>query len=191
MSEEKVEKTTVETNSNPSVSGPRSFDRNRNRNRSGRKDRGQGRVKEKDPFDHKIIDINRVTKMYKGGRRMRISVFVAIGDKKGRVGLGLGKGSDVKAAQDKAIAKAKKNLVFVQLKGQTIPHEVLTKYKAGKVLLKPAAPGTGIVAGSSVRQIVEVAGISDVLGKILGSNNKITNSYATVKALTSLRNTRL
>lgn len=146
---------------------------------------------EKDPFDHKIIDIKRVTKMYKGGRRMKISVFVAVGDKKGRVGLGIGKGLDVKSAQDKAIAQAKKGLVFIQLKGNTIPHEILTKFKSSKVMLKPAAPGTGIVAGSSVRQIVEVAGISDVFGKILGSNNKITNSYATVKALSMLRNTRL
>lgn len=191
MSDEKIEKTTTEVKTEVTTQEPKKFEKNRTKVRSGRKDRGNGKPQEKDPFEHKIIDIKRVTKMYKGGRRMKISVFVAIGDKKGRVGLGIGKGDDVRAAQDKAIATAKKNLVFVQLKGQTIPHEILTKYKAGKVLLKPAAPGTGIVAGSSVRQIVEVAGISDVLGKILGSNNKITNSYATVKALTMLRNTRL
>jgi|SRR5690606_29594065 len=166
------------------------FERNRSKVRSGRRDR-DGKPQEKDPFDHKIIDIRRVTKMYKGGRRMKISVFVAVGDKKGRVGLGLGKGEDVKSAQDKAIAKAKKNLVHVQIKGNTIPHEILSKYKAARILLKPAAPGTGIVAGSSVRQIIEVAGINDILGKILGSNNKITNSYATVKALSSLRASRL
>lgn len=192
MSETQVEtKTEVkEVVKATTAEAPRKFEKNRSKIRQGRKDRPQGK-QEKDPFEHKIIDINRVTKMYKGGRRMKISVFVAIGDKKGRVGLGLGKGDDVKSAQEKAIARAKKNLVFVQLKGQTIPHEVLAKYKSGKVLLKPAAPGTGIVAGSSVRQIVEVAGISDIRGKILGSNNKITNSYTTVKALSMLRNTRL
>lgn len=192
MSETQVEtKTEVkEVVKATTAEAPRKFEKNRSKIRQGRKDRPQGK-QEKDPFEHKIIDINRVTKMYKGGRRMKISVFVAIGDKKGRVGLGLGKGDDVKSAQEKAIARAKKNLVFVQLKGQTIPHEVFAKYKSGKVLLKPAAPGTGIVAGSSVRQIVEVAGISDILGKILGSNNKITNSYTTVKALSMLRNTRL
>jgi small subunit ribosomal protein S5 len=192
MSDTKVEtKTEVKEVSKETVNqAPRRFEKNKSKIRQGRKDRPQGK-QEKDPFEHKIIDINRVTKMYKGGRRMKISVFVAIGDKKGRVGLGLGKGDDVKSAQEKAIARAKKNLVFVQLKGQTIPHEVLVKFKSGRVLLKPAAPGTGIVAGSSVRQIVEVAGISDILGKILGSNNKITNSYTTVKALSMLRNTRL
>jgi small subunit ribosomal protein S5 len=170
---------------------PKRFEKNRSKVRSSRNRDRSDRRDENDPFEHKIIDIRRVTKMYKGGRRMKISVFVAVGDKKGRVGLGLGKGDDVKTAQDKAIATAKKNLVFVSLKGNTIPHQILEKYKAAQVLLKPAAPGTGIVAGSSVRQIVEVAGISDILSKILGSNNKITNSYATVRALSKLRTTRL
>lgn len=184
MSDQKVETTSNQPQE-------RRFDKNRTKVRQSRRSERGNKPQEKDPFEHKIIDINRVTKMYKGGRRMKISVFVAVGDKKGRVGLGIGKGDDVKAAQDKAIASAKKNMVFVKLKGQTIPHEVMSKYKSGRVLLKPAAPGTGIVAGSSVRQIVEVAGIGDVLGKILGSNNKITNSYATVKALTMLRNSKL
>jgi len=122
---------------------------------------------------------------------MNLSVFVVVGDRKGRVGLGLGKGEDVKSAQEKAIAKAKKNLIFVPLKGNTIPHQILHKFRSSRVLLKPASPGTGVIAGSSVRMIAEVAGINDMLSKILGSNNKITNAYATVEALTQLRGTRL
>jgi small subunit ribosomal protein S5 len=156
-----------------------------------KRDRGERAPREQDPFDIKIIDVNRVTKMYKGGRRMKLSVFVVVGDRKGKVGLGLGKGDDVRSAQTKAVNNAKKNMIHVNLKGNTIPHEVLTKYKASRVLLKPASPGTGIVAGSSMRLVAEAAGISDVLGKILGADNKITNAYATVQALSLLRTSRL
>ncbi len=160
----------------------------RNNNRSDRRDKPE---KEKDPFDFKLIEVRRVNKMYKGGRRMKLSVVVVVGDKKGRVGIGLGKGDDVKTAQEKAISQAKKNLVLIPLKGNTIPHEVTHKFKSSRIMLKPAAPGTGIVAGSSVRMVAEVAGINDVLSKILGANNKITNAYATIQALSSLRATRL
>lgn len=156
-----------------------------NRDRANRED------KPKDPFETKLISVKRVTKMFKGGRRMKLSVFVAVGDKKGRVGLGIGKGDDVRQAQDKAVEKAKKNLVFIQLKGNTIPHDVLLKFKSARVVIKPAAPGTGIVAGSSMRMVAEVAGVNDMLGKILGTNNAITNAYATVAALQSLKSTRL
>ncbi len=157
------------------------------RDRNGKDKREKG----DDEFDHKIINIRRVVRMFKGGRRMRLSVFVVVGDRKGRVGLGLGKGTDVKSASDKAISKAKKNLIFVQLKGNTIPHEVKVKLGAAKIMMKPAAPGTGIVAGSSMRMVAEVAGIKDVLGKIFGTNNSINNAYATVEALSELRSTRL
>lgn len=129
--------------------------------------------------------------MHQGGRRMKISVVVVVGDKKGRVGIGVGKGDDVRSAQDKATNNAKKSMIFVKLKGNTIPHETIFKYKSSRIFLKPAAPGTGIVAGSSVRQVAEVVGISDVLGKILGADNKITNAYATIYALAALRTTRL
>lgn len=168
---------------------PRPIEKNRSKLRppSKRFDKKE----EKDPFDHKIIDIRRVTKMYKGGRRMKISVFVVVGDKKGKVGLGIGKGSDVKTAQDKAISKAKKSLSFVQLKGNTIPHQVKFKFRAATVLIKPASAGTGVIAGSSMRMVAEVAGIKDILGKVIGSNNQITNAYATIGALKSLRSTRL
>lgn len=147
--------------------------------------------KAKEEFEFRLIDVKRVTKMYKGGRRMKISVFVAVGDKKGRIGLGIGKSDDVKTAQDKAIARAKKNLIMVPLKNDTIPHPVEKKFGASKIVLKPAAPGTGVIAGSSVRLITELAGIKDVLSKILGTRNKIANAYCTVKALQSLRNTKL
>jgi small subunit ribosomal protein S5 len=166
------------------------FERNKSKLRPKRS-RRDGDEKEKDPFENKIIAIKRVSKMYKGGRRMKLSVFVVVGDKKGRVGLGLGKGDDVRSAQDKAVKQAKRNLILVPLKGNTIPHDVEHKFKAARVLMKPAAPGTGIVAGSSMRMIAEVAGVNDLLGKILGSNNNVTNAYATVGALKSLRSTRL
>lgn len=161
--------------------------------KEGRNDRNQNKRKKgsDDGFDHRIIEIRRVTRMYKGGRRLRLSVFVVVGDKNGRVGLGLGKAEDVRSAQEKAISHAKKNLVYVPITGKTIPHEVFHKFKASKVLLKPAAPGTGIVAGSSMRLVVEMAGVSDILGKILGTNNKITNAYAVVQALQSLRATKI
>lgn len=158
--------------------------RNSKREKRNRDEKGDG-------FDHKIIDIRRVTRMFKGGRRLRLSVFVVVGDGKGRVGLGIGKGIDVRAAQEKAVANAKKNLIKISLQGNTIPHDIELKNGAAKVLLKPAKPGTGVVAGSSMRMVAEVAGIKDVLGKILGTNNKISNAYATVEALNSLRTTRL
>lgn len=154
-------------------------------------DKKEKRNVEKDPFETKLVHVRRVTKMYKGGRRLKLSVVVVVGDKKGRVGIGTGKGLDVKSAQEKAVAQAKKNLVMIPLKGNTIPHEVLYKFKSSKVLLKPAAPGTGIVAGSSVRMVAEVAGVNDVLSKILGANNKITNAYAAINALKSLRSSKL
>lgn len=166
------------------------FERNRGKIRSKRgSDRDQ--KKEKDPFEHKIIKVRRVTKMYKGGRRMKLSVFVVVGDKKGRVGLGLGKGADVKSAQEKAISDAKKNLVLIPLKGNTIPHLVKAKFRAATVLIKPASPGTGIIAGSSMRLVAEVAGVNDMLGKIIGASNQITNAYATMKAFKDLRGSRI
>ncbi|MFS8130803.1 MAG: 30S ribosomal protein S5 [Candidatus Dojkabacteria bacterium] len=193
MSDTKVEETKPQQTQQaqaPQGQEPRRFEKNKTKLRPKRRDDKRGE-REKDAFETKIIDIRRVTKMFKGGRRMKISVFVAVGDKKGKVGLGLGKGDDVRSAQDKAVVKAKKNMIFIQLKGNTIPHEVLHKFKSSKVLLKPASPGTGIVAGSSMRLVAEVVGINDVLGKIMGADNKITNAYATVQALALLRPTRI
>ncbi len=156
-----------------------------------RREGKRGRDAEDDGFDQKIISIRRVTRMFYGGRRMRLSVFLAVGDRNGRVGLGIGKGSDVRSAQEKAFAQAKTQLIQVPLKGNTIPHDITYKYGAAKVLLKPASPGTGVIAGSSMRLIAEVAGIKDMLGKILGTNNKISNAYATLNALKQLRSSKL
>jgi len=164
--------------------------RSGNNNRSRRPDR-KDKKEDGDQLETKIVTVRRVTKMHQGGRRMKISVVVVVGDKKGKVGIGVGKGDDVRSAQDKATNHAKKSMVFVKLKGDTIPHEIIFKFKSSRIFLKPAAPGTGIIAGSSVRQVAEVVGIKDVLGKILGSDNKITNAYATIYALAALRTTRL
>ncbi|MDQ6984956.1 MAG: 30S ribosomal protein S5 [Candidatus Dojkabacteria bacterium] len=154
------------------------------------KDKNKG-DKNQDKFETKIIKIRRVTRMFKGGRRMRLSVFVAIGDKNGNVGIGLGRGADVRSAQSKAVTNAKKKLISVERKGKTIPHDIFYKKGAAKILMKPASPGTGVVAGSSMRIIAELAGIDDLLGKIQGTNNAISNAYATIEALNELRGKKL
>ncbi len=147
--------------------------------------------REETEFDKRIIKIRRVTRVYKGGKRMNLSVFLAVGDKKGQVGLGKGKGTDVRTAEAKAYNQAVKNMVMVNLKGRTIPHAVEHKYKTSKVILKPAAPGTGIVAGAAVRAVVELAGIKDILTKRFRTSNNITIAKATFEALKELKNTRL
>ena len=138
-------------------------------------------------FSDKLININRVAKVVKGGKRMRFSVLMVIGDGKGRVGIGVGKAKEVPVAISKASANARKNLVTVKLNGTTIHHEIVVRQDGAKVLLKPAAPGTGIIAGGSVRAVVEVAGIKDILTKSLGSSNQINVAKATVEALSRLR----
>jgi len=138
-------------------------------------------------FEKKIISIRRVSKTYSGGKRMRLSVFLVVGDRKGKVGLGLGKGSDVISAEGKAVNQAKRNMKFIKLKGNTIAHEVLYKKGAAKVFIKPAAPGTGVIASGPLRAVFEVAGIKDILSKVLGCSNKITNAYAAFEALTKLK----
>lgn len=155
------------------------------------KKRGKRNKNTEFEYDKKIISIRRVTRVYKGGKRMRLSVFLVVGDKKGRVGLGLGKGADVRTAEEKAYNQAVKNMVTVDLKGRTIPHNIESKFKAAKVLLKPAGPGTGVIAGSSVRLVVEMAGVKDILTKQLGSSNGINNAYATMEALKNLNTARL
>ncbi len=133
-----------------------------------------------------ILSIRRVTKVVTGGKNLRFSVFVAVGDKNGRVGIGKGKAREVPLAIQKAIEKAKKNMIQVPIIGTTIPHAVQAKFGAAKVIIKPASEGTGVIAGSSVRKILELAGVRDVLAKILGSRNPITNAYATMEALKML-----
>lgn len=138
-------------------------------------------------FEEKVVQVNRVAKKTKGGNRISFSVLVVVGNKKGRVGVGLGKAPEVIDAIRKGVNYAKKRLITIPLKGTTIPHEILVKRGAAKVLLKPAPSGTGVIAGGAVRAVVEVAGIRDIVAKILGTGNKASNVYATFEALKRLR----
>lgn len=141
-------------------------------------------------YFERVVQVNRVSKKTKGGDRRSLSVLVVVGDKKGKVGVGLGKASEVQSAVRKATTYAKKHLIEVALKGRTIPHPVLVKYGAARVLLKPAREGTGVIAGGAVRVVVEAAGISDIVSKSLGTKNKASNVYATLRALAQLRPAR-
>jgi len=141
------------------------------------------RYEEKKEFEEKIIQINRVSKKTKGGNQIGFSVLMVVGDKKGRVGVGLGKAPDVLSGIKKASRRARKNLFSVAMKGTTIPHDIQVKFSAARILLKPAPPGSGIIAGGAVRAVMEAAGINDVSSKVLGTRNKASNVYATIKAL--------
>ncbi len=144
-------------------------------------------VKEVKEFEEEVIQVDRVTRVVKGGRRLRFRATVVIGDKKGTVGYGIGKATEVQQAIQKAVAKAKKRLIKVPVYNETIPHMIQVKFKASEVMMKPASIGTGIIAGGAVRQILELAGVHNILSKSLGSNNKINVAKATYEALTKLR----
>jgi len=137
-------------------------------------------------FDEKVVQVNRVSKKTKGGNKIGFSVLVVVGDKKGKVGVGLGGAPDVASAVRKAVNYAKKHMITVPMRGKTIPHEIRVKLGAAKILLKPAPPGTGIIAGGAVRAVVDAAGVRDIVSKILGSKNQASNVYATMKALSLL-----
>ena len=153
-----------------------------------RRTREKDNKKEKSEFDSKLLDIARVTRVVAGGKRFSFRATVAVGNRKGRVGVGIGKGLDVAQSMDKAAADGKKNLVNVPIKNGTIPHEVTTKFAAARVLLKPAAEGRGLVAGGAIRIICEMAGIQNITAKILSrSTNKLNNAKATIEALKKLK----
>ncbi len=137
-------------------------------------------------FNEYVISIDRVARVVKGGRRFRFKALVAVGDGKQRIGVGVSKGQDVQAAVAKATDKAKKSLITIPITKATIPHDVEAKVGGAKVLLMPAAPGTGIIAGGAVRSIMGLTGVTNLLGKALGSNNKANNAYATIEALRQL-----
>lgn len=138
-------------------------------------------------FEEKVIQISRVSKKTKGGNKMGFSILMVVGDKKGKVGIGLGKAPDVVAAIKKGIKKAKKKMILVPLDGTTIPFKMEVKKGAGRVLLKPAPKGTGVIAGGPVRALVEVAGIRDISAKILGSDNQASSVYAAFEALKKIQ----
>lgn len=142
---------------------------------------------QKKGFDEEVLQVRRVSKKTPGGNYITFSALVAVGDRNGNVGVGLGKAIEVPPAIRKAAERAKKNLIKVPLKGTTIPHDVYVKYKSAKIYLKPAPVGTGLKAGSVVRKILTLAGVKDISAKIMGSRNKIVNAYATIKALKSLK----
>jgi len=149
-----------------------------NRNKRGR---------EPEEFEQRIIDIARVTRVMAGGKRMRFRACVAIGNKKGQVAIGLAKGADVTVGVTKAVTQAKKNLTTVSIVNDTIPHEILQKYGAAKILFKPARRGRGIIAGGAVRVVLELSGIKNITSKILGTNNKVNNVKCTIEALKNLK----
>ena len=161
----------------------RGQDQSQGGNRRGRRNE---QPREESQFEELVINIDRVSRVVKGGRRFRFKALVVVGDKKTKVGVGVAKGQDVQAAIAKATNVAKKNMIEIALDKETIPHEVEKKVTGAHVLLKPAAPGTGIIAGGVVRQIIGVTGIRNMLSKSLGSTNKVNIAYATVEALSGL-----
>jgi len=157
------------------------------RDKKDSKRRGSRPPREKSEFDQSIVEIARVTRVMAGGKRMSFRACVVIGDRKGRVGMGLAKAKDVPMAVQKAVKQAEKALIKINMREGTITHSVHLKYGAARIMLKPAPAGTGIISGGAVRTVLELAGLESVVSKIFGSNNKINNIRATLAALSLLK----
>ena len=155
--------------------------------RGGRGGRGDNRQERREEFDQRILDIARVTRVMQGGKRMSFRACVALGDRRGNIGIGMGKGADVTMAVNKAVNKAKKKMLNVCIVNDTIPHEIYSRVGAAKILFKPAPKGRGVKAGGVARVILELAGIKNISSKILGTNNKINNARCTIEALGKLK----
>ena len=179
MAEQSTEQTTPRAENR----APRGRQQSRGGRRDNRRERAPEAPKE---FEEVVINIDRVARVVKGGRRFRFKALVVVGNRKNKVGVGVAKGADVQAAIGKATDVAKKNLVTIPVVNETIPHETEVKLSGARVLIKPAAPGTGIIAGGVVRAIIGVTGIRNLLSKSLGSTNKVNIAYATVEALAGL-----
>lgn len=171
---------------NNSSAGTQGGDKRRSGAPRGPK-RNSDREKPKEEFEQRILDVARVTRVMAGGKRMNFRTCVAIGDRAGRIAVGVGKGADVTMAVNKAVNRAKKNMVNVPMINETIPHEVLGHTGASRIIFKPAKKGKGIIAGGVARAILELAGVNNVTSKNLGGNNKLNNARCTIKALSSLR----
>lgn len=174
-------KTAKPATAGQSVYAKKRQDKSTSRKRSFKKKQAR------DEFDQRLVDLARVTRVMAGGKRMRFRATIAIGDKKGKVGIGMAKGADVALAVNKAVNNAKKAMIDVSIVNDTIPHEVFHKFGAAKVLLKPARQGRGVIAGGAIRMILELAGVKNVTSKNLGTNNKVTISKCLIEALDSLK----
>jgi small subunit ribosomal protein S5 len=155
------------------------------------KRKGQRFKKEVSEFEQSIVEIARVTRVMAGGKRLSFRACVVIGDRKGRVGMGLAKAKDVPMAVQKAVRQAEKNLIKLTLRAGTIAHEINFKYGAARIMLKPAPPGTGIISGGAVRTVLELVGIENAVSKIFGTNNKVNNVKATIKALAAVKKPKM
>lgn len=147
----------------------------------------EGGEKERSEFDQKVVEVKRVTRVMAGGKRMRFRALVVVGNHQGKVGVGIKKGTDVQNSVEKAVNAAKKDLITVPLVNGTIPHEVKIKYKSSRLMLMPAKPGTGVIAGGAVRSVMDLAGVKNVICKMLGSNNKINNVKAVFEAFKKMK----
>ena len=181
--------TQAQTNAAPQAARPDQAPQGQNRGRGGNDRRGQRRpeVKPEDKqFEEFVINIDRVSRVVKGGRRFRFKALVVVGDRKSRVGVGVAKGADVQAAVAKATDVAKKTMITIPILEGTIPHDIEAKVSGARILLKPAAPGTGVIAGGALRAVLGVTGINNLLSKSLGSTNKVNIAYAAIDALRRL-----